>query len=204
MMALAARDLAVAGASVEIIPGRMGLGDCVRARFPHPRRDEPGLLILGHMDTVHPSRAASAIIRLTAAASWVGLSHSIHGRREARMSSTGDCVRARFPHPRRDEPGLLILGHMDTVHPVGTLATLPWCPRHREVAGGERHHPVDRRGVVGRALALDPRAQGRLCRHPLHQARRSLLAPRRRSLRGGTMTPSDLNPTSLAIGAKAA
>jgi hypothetical protein len=50
------------------------------------------------MDTVHPvgtlatlpwptdapatarSRAASAIIRLTAAASWVGLSHSIHGR----------------------------------------------------------------------------------------------------------------------------
>lgn len=54
MMALAARDLAVAGASVEIIPGRMGLGDCVRARFPHPRRDEPGLLVLGHMDTVHP------------------------------------------------------------------------------------------------------------------------------------------------------
>ncbi|MEH3144763.1 MAG: M20/M25/M40 family metallo-hydrolase [Methylobacterium frigidaeris] len=54
MMALAARDLAVAGAAVEVIPGRMGLGDCVRARFPHPRRDEPGILILGHMDTVHP------------------------------------------------------------------------------------------------------------------------------------------------------
>ncbi len=54
MMALAARDLALLGAQVETIPGRMGLGDCVRARLPHPRRDEPGILILGHLDTVHP------------------------------------------------------------------------------------------------------------------------------------------------------
>ncbi len=54
MMALAARDLAVAGARVEMIPGRMGLGGCVRARFPHPRRDAPGILVLGHLDTVHP------------------------------------------------------------------------------------------------------------------------------------------------------
>ncbi len=54
MMALAARDLAVLGAGVETIPGRMGLGSCVRARFPHPRRDEPGILVLGHLDTVHP------------------------------------------------------------------------------------------------------------------------------------------------------
>ena len=38
----------------------------------------------------------------------------------------GDCVRARFPHPRRDVPGILVLGHLDTVHPVGTLAHLPW------------------------------------------------------------------------------
>ncbi len=54
MMALAARDLAIAGAAVETIPGRMGLGDCVRARFPHPRRDVPGILVMGHLDTVHP------------------------------------------------------------------------------------------------------------------------------------------------------
>ncbi|GJD47830.1 Carboxypeptidase G2 [Methylobacterium crusticola] len=54
MMALAARDLALAGARIEIIPGRMGLGDCVRARFPHPDGDAPGILVLGHMDTVHP------------------------------------------------------------------------------------------------------------------------------------------------------
>jgi glutamate carboxypeptidase len=54
MMALAARDLAKLGARIEMIPGRMGLGDCVRASFPHPRRDTPGILIMGHMDTVHP------------------------------------------------------------------------------------------------------------------------------------------------------
>jgi len=54
MMRLAAHELAVVGANVETIPGRMGFGDCLRARFPHPRADAPGILILGHMDTVHP------------------------------------------------------------------------------------------------------------------------------------------------------
>ncbi len=54
MMDLASRDLAMLGARIERIPGRMGFGDCVRARFPHPSRDKPGILILGHMDTVHP------------------------------------------------------------------------------------------------------------------------------------------------------
>jgi glutamate carboxypeptidase len=54
MMDLASCDLAMMGARIERIPGRMGLGDSVRARFPHPREGEPGILILGHMDTVHP------------------------------------------------------------------------------------------------------------------------------------------------------
>ena len=54
MMGLAARDLAVMGARIEPIAGRMGFGDCLRAMFPHPRADQPGILILGHLDTVHP------------------------------------------------------------------------------------------------------------------------------------------------------
>ena len=54
MMGLAARDLALMGAAIETVPGRMGLGDCVRARFPHPKADQPGILVLGHLDTVHP------------------------------------------------------------------------------------------------------------------------------------------------------
>ena len=55
MMDIASRDLALLGARVDRIPGRMGLGDCVRARFPHPLGDSaPGILILAHLDTVHP------------------------------------------------------------------------------------------------------------------------------------------------------
>jgi glutamate carboxypeptidase len=54
MIDLAAGDLAAMGAAIERIPGRMGFGGCVRARFPHPRAGEPGILIAGHLDTVHP------------------------------------------------------------------------------------------------------------------------------------------------------
>jgi glutamate carboxypeptidase len=54
MMGVAARDLAIMDARIEVIPGRMGFGDCVRARFAHPNGSAPGILILGHMDTVHP------------------------------------------------------------------------------------------------------------------------------------------------------
>ena len=37
VMDLAGRDLAIMGARVERIAGRMGFGDCVRATFGHPR-----------------------------------------------------------------------------------------------------------------------------------------------------------------------
>jgi len=53
MMDLAAYELA-AGAMVERIPGRMGFGGSLRARFPHADLGKPGILIAGHMDTVHP------------------------------------------------------------------------------------------------------------------------------------------------------
>ncbi|MCK8782902.1 M20/M25/M40 family metallo-hydrolase [Roseomonas sp. NAR14] len=61
MMDLAARDLALLGARVERIPGRMGRGDCVRARFPHPLGDAPGVLVMGHLDTVHPIGTLAAL-----------------------------------------------------------------------------------------------------------------------------------------------
>ena len=51
---LASQDLASAGARIERIAGKMEFGDCVRASFPHPRAGDPGILIMGHMDTVHP------------------------------------------------------------------------------------------------------------------------------------------------------
>src|ERR1700722_11936997 len=54
MLELAARDMAIMGASIERIAGRQGFGGCVRAKFPHPKQGEPGILIAGHLDTVHP------------------------------------------------------------------------------------------------------------------------------------------------------
>ena len=54
MMDLAQYDLAVLGAQIERIPGRMGLGDSLRARLPHKQTGGPGILVLGHLDTVHP------------------------------------------------------------------------------------------------------------------------------------------------------
>ncbi len=41
VMDLASRDLILAGARIERIAGRMGLGDCVRATFPHANRTSP-------------------------------------------------------------------------------------------------------------------------------------------------------------------
>ena len=53
MMDLASKDLAACGATVTRIPGRMGFGDCIRATFPHAKTT-PGILVMGHFDTVHP------------------------------------------------------------------------------------------------------------------------------------------------------
>jgi glutamate carboxypeptidase len=54
MMDIASRDLVIAGARIERLAGRMGFGDCVRATFPHPTLNVPGVLVMGHLDTVHP------------------------------------------------------------------------------------------------------------------------------------------------------
>ncbi len=53
MMDMAAYDMAGLG-TIERIPGRMGFGGCLRVRLPHPDMGKPGILIAGHMDTVHP------------------------------------------------------------------------------------------------------------------------------------------------------
>jgi len=54
MMDLVSRECATSGATVERIAGRMGFGDCARATFSFAAKDQPGILIMGHLDTVHP------------------------------------------------------------------------------------------------------------------------------------------------------
>ncbi len=61
MMDMVAYDLAGI-ASVERIPGRMGFGGTLRAKIPHPDHGKvPGILIVGHMDTVHPIGTLEAL-----------------------------------------------------------------------------------------------------------------------------------------------
>ena len=60
MVDLASRDLAMLGARLDRIPGRRGFGDCVRASLPH-RGAGPGILLLGHLDTVHPLGTLAAL-----------------------------------------------------------------------------------------------------------------------------------------------
>jgi glutamate carboxypeptidase len=54
MMDIASRALILAGGRIERVAGRMGFGDCVRASFPHATPNVPGILLMGHLDTVHP------------------------------------------------------------------------------------------------------------------------------------------------------
>lgn len=53
MMDVAEREMRALGAAIEREPGRDGYGDMLTARFPG-RRAGPGVLVLGHLDTVHP------------------------------------------------------------------------------------------------------------------------------------------------------
>jgi glutamate carboxypeptidase len=61
MMDLVSRECAASGATVERIAGRMGFGDCVRATFPFGHAEKPGILIMGHLDTVHPVGTLSVL-----------------------------------------------------------------------------------------------------------------------------------------------
>src|ERR1700743_2495271 len=60
MMDAAAAAMYGLGATITRHPGRDGLGDAVQARIGP---DEPGILVLAHLDTVHPVGAAAEWMR---------------------------------------------------------------------------------------------------------------------------------------------
>jgi glutamate carboxypeptidase len=71
MMDIASRELVVAGARIERVAGRMGFGDCVRATFPHATSNVPGILVMGHLDTVHPTGTLAKLsFRREAGRAW--------------------------------------------------------------------------------------------------------------------------------------
>jgi glutamate carboxypeptidase len=69
-----------------------------------------------------PSRHAAGVNRVleTIARSFEGTGAA--SERELTAESLGDILLVRCD-PTRNEPGILVLSHMDTVHPVGTLAS---------------------------------------------------------------------------------
>ena len=54
MARLAADEIRAMGGTAECVPGSGGFGDCVRARFAAPGAPDGGILLMGHLDTVHP------------------------------------------------------------------------------------------------------------------------------------------------------
>jgi glutamate carboxypeptidase len=74
-----------------------------------------------------PTFDVAAVSRMTA---LVARDAAMLGARVERIAVRGgvaDVLRLSFPHAQAgQEPGVLILAHCDTVHPVGTLAALPF------------------------------------------------------------------------------
>ncbi len=85
--------------------------------------------------------------------SWVRPSSASPGRQ-----GFGGCVRARFPHPKQGEPGILIAGHLDTVHPVGTIEKAEMAARRQQMLR-PRHlrHEGRQLPVAGSDPATGPR-----------------------------------------------
>jgi glutamate carboxypeptidase len=101
------------------------------------------------VETESPSddkAAVDAAVRLTA-----GLAKDAGGRVKTHKQKTfGDVLDARFGPASRARKPVLLLGHLDTVWPLGTLKAMPW----RE-AGGRFYGPgvLDMKAGVTMALA---------------------------------------------------
>ncbi|MGH6660384.1 MAG: M20/M25/M40 family metallo-hydrolase, partial [Rhodospirillales bacterium] len=55
--------MAVLGAKITRTPGRDGFGDILRARTPWGG-DKPGILVLSHLDTVHPKGSIDGVLKV--------------------------------------------------------------------------------------------------------------------------------------------
>jgi glutamate carboxypeptidase len=52
-----------------------------------------------------------------------------------RQRNFGDVLELRFGPPRSKRSRVLLLGHLDTVWPIGTLAKMPWCEAGDKLSG---------------------------------------------------------------------
>jgi glutamate carboxypeptidase len=96
--------------------------------FLDDRVDSDAILddIRGIVEIESPSRHIAGVNRVLEAITRFFDGTGAVCERRPTVDSLGDILRVRCD-PSRNEPGILVLSHMDTVHPVGTLAgKLPW------------------------------------------------------------------------------
>ncbi len=96
--------------------------------FLHDRVDSDAILedIRSIVEIESPSRNVAGVNRVLEAVTRFFDGTGAVCERQATIDTFGDILRVRCD-PRRSEPGILVLSHMDTVHPVGTLARkLTW------------------------------------------------------------------------------
>jgi glutamate carboxypeptidase len=115
------------------------------------RREREIVHLLGRMVAIEsPSTQKAAVDRMAMviAAEWKRRGARVRVLRER---ESGDHVRAELrPGQGRTDGQILVLGHLDTVYPLGTLAKMPF-----KIAGGRAYGPgtFDMKGGVALALA---------------------------------------------------
>ena len=139
----------------------------MRALLAGARRKELALLNLTQrlVRKESPSDAKSAVDACIALAA--ALARRLGGRAKLhRRHGFGDVLEARFgPKPKVGSKPILLLGHLDTVWPLGTLKTMP-C----RLSGGRLWGPgtLDMKGGVAMALtALEMLAEANLLRREI-------------------------------------
>jgi glutamate carboxypeptidase len=81
-----------------------------------------------------PSEDKAAVDRANALVeSWVG---DLGGKvKRHKQKEFGDVLEIRFGPVRSKKARVLLLGHLDTVWPMGTLAKMPWCDAEGKIFG---------------------------------------------------------------------
>jgi glutamate carboxypeptidase len=122
-----------------------------------------------YVECESPSGAREALEALAAliASDFAALSGRV---RLHKFAAHGPALQVDFPGPRKS-PRLLLLGHMDTVYPLGTLRNMPWS-EHRGRLSGPGVFDM-KAGIVQALFAI----RSMLSRGPLSCAITLLLVP---------------------------
>jgi glutamate carboxypeptidase len=122
-------------------------------RLLQPRQKEMVAALRAFVECESPSSDKSAVDQFgeIVAAAWRKRGASV---RVLKQSERGNHVRVEIPaHGKRSSGQLLILGHLDTVYPIGTLARMPF-----RVSGGRAFGPGTfdmKTGLVQALFAVD-------------------------------------------------